>query len=255
MLLRFDAYLSGVSFAQLDPAIILRDIEEMRPDEEREEARRAIHPGMRISARVRRSLSVRLIFCVREYDVAARARVLDKIAEWAGDGGWLTINSRPGQRLYVIPDSLPALGSSLRWTEDMEMTLTAYERPYWEQQWPTVVSIADSGNIRPVGTLPEAYVECEATNTGDGALTTLTLTCGDTAITLEGLDVPAGERVSIAYTDRDVLQITAAGASALANRTAESHDDLIARTRQDNAIAVSADQPVTAIFRARGRYR
>lgn len=255
MLLRFDAYLNGVSFAQLDPAIILRDIEEMQPNEEREEARRSIHPGTRISSRVRRSLSVRLIFCVREYDIASRARVLDKIAEWVGEGGWLTINSRPGQRLFVAPEDLPSVGSSLKWTDDIEMTLTAYERPYWEQQWPTVITITEAGSIRPTGTLPDVYVECDVTNTGDADMTTLTISCADTAITLEGLAVPAGEHVTLAYTDRDVLKITAAGASALANRTAESHDDLIARIRKDNAIAVSADQPVTAIFSARGRFR
>ena len=62
MLLRFDAYLNGVSFAQLDPAIILCDIVEKPPKEDRDEAKRALHPGTRISSRTRRSLPVELIF-------------------------------------------------------------------------------------------------------------------------------------------------------------------------------------------------
>lgn len=247
--------MNGVSFAQLDPEILLNDIIEDPPKVDREETRRSIHPGTRISGRVRRSLSVRLVFAVREYSIEARSRLLDKIAEWAGEGGWLTINSRPGQRLYVIPEEPPAMGSSLKWTDEMEMTLTAWARPYWEQQWPTVAIITDSGTIAPTGTMPDAYVECNVKNAGDGEMTQLEISCAGTSFRLHELTVPPGEHVIISYTDHDVLQITAAGASALANRTAESSDDLIAKTRKPNDIAVSADQPVSAIFRARGRYR
>lgn len=254
MLLRFDASLNGVSFAHLDPQLMLTDIVELPPEEDVQQARRAIHPGTRITSRVRRSLSIRLVFAVAECDIASRARVLDKVAEWAGSGGWLTINSRPGRRLYVTPETPPSMGSSLRWTSDMEMTLTAYERPYWEQLWPTRAIIAESGNIHPVGTHPAALVECDVTNTGDGELTTLTVTCGSTHITLDGLSVPAGEHVRIAYTDDGIMVITAAGASALANRTAKSSDDLVAVSRQTNAISIMADQTVSAVVSARGRY-
>lgn len=255
MFYRFDAYLNGVSFAHLDELILLRDINELPPQEDVQQTRRGLHPGTRITSRVRRSLSLRLVYNVREYDITARARVLDKIAAWAGNGGWLTINSRPGQRLYVVPEDLPSMGSSLKWTDDMEMTLTAYERPYWEQQWPVVSTITFTGNIIPLGTLPEAYVECDVTNTGDDALTSLTLSCDATKIALEGLNVPPGEHVTISYTDTGLMQIMAAGASALANRTAESSDDLIAIAKKKNGIAVLADQSVSATFKARGRFR
>lgn len=254
MLLRFEATLNGVAFSNLDPTIILRDIEEMPPNTESTTVKRAIHPGMRVTSQVRRALSLKLIFCVREYDISARSRVLDKIACWVGNGGWLTINSRPGQRLFVMLDRPPSLGSSLKWTGDMEMTLTAYDRPYWEQQWPTAVTITDIGNITPIGTHPDAYVECDVTNIGDGDLTGMEIICGGTKIRLEDLSVPSGEHVQIRYTDRDVLTITAAGKSALANRTDDSSDDLIAHTRQQNAVAISADQPVSAIVYARGRF-
>lgn len=255
MLLRFDAILNGVSFAAIDPSVMLLDIVELPPDEDLQTARRAIHPGTRITSRVRRSLSLRMVFVVREYDITSRAMVLDKIAEWAGNGGWLTVNSRPGQRLYVTPEEPPSMGSSLKWTAEMEMTLTAYERPYWEQQWPTKAVISDSGSIRPTGTLPQALVECDVTNAGDSALTTVTVSCGGTHITLEDISVPAGGHVSISYTDAGIMVIMAGNASALASRTADSSDDLVAIARQSNDISVTADQPVSAVFSARGRYR
>ena len=252
---RFDATMNGVSLSSLDPYVMLADIEEAPAEYTQEVANRAIHPGKRFSAHVRRSLTVRLKIHITTSNIIARSRVFDKVAEWVGDGGWLTVLTRPNQRLYVHPDTLPALGSSLDWTGEIEVALTAYERPYWEQAWPTVAVITKSGNIVPTGTLPEAYVEVDAKNVGSGDLTEITFTCADTKITLTGLAVPAGEHVIISYTDADVMTITAGGVSALANRTAESHDDLIAHVRTANAISVTADQAVSAVFKARGRYR
>lgn len=251
---RFDALLDGVSVCDIDPAIILTDITEDAPETDMETYRRSIHHGTRVAARIRRSLSVRLHLMLREYDVHARAALADRLAEWAANGGWLTINTRPNQRLRVTLKDPPRLGSSLKWTDPVEMVLTAYEQPYWQQQWPTKAIITDSGSISPVGTVPEAYVECDVTNAGEGDLTTITMRCGDTAITLTGLTVAAGEHVVLAYTNDDLLTITAGGASAMANRTAESSDDLVAITRQANDISVDADQAVSAIFSTRGRY-
>lgn len=252
---RFDATINGVSLSSLDPHVMLADIDEAPAEYTQETANRAIHPGQRYSARVRRSLTVRLKIHITTPHILIRSQVLDKVADWVGDGGWLTVLTRPNQRLYVYPDTPPALGSSLDWTGEIEVALTAYERPYWEQVHPTVAVITDSGTIIPTGTVPEAYVEVDAKNVGTGNLTEITLTCADTSIRLEGLTVPAGGHVIITYTDKDVMVITADGVSALANRTAESSDDLIARVRTANAISVTADQAVSAVFRARGRFR
>lgn len=252
---RFDAAINGVSLSGLDPHIMLADIDERTPECRQELAARAIHDGQRISARQRRSLSVALKIYITTENILTRSYVMQRLAEWVGDGGWLTVATRPNQRLYVYPDPFPALGSHLAWTDEIEVVLTAYERPYWEQTYPTVAVITDIGVITPTGTLPEAYVEVDAINVGNGELTEITLTCADTQISLTGLHVPAGGHIIISYTDRDVMTITAGGESALANRSAESHDDLIARIRTANAISVTADQAVSAVFRARGRYR
>nr|MBR4281678.1 hypothetical protein [Clostridia bacterium] len=152
MKMRFDAALDGASFAEIDETVILLDIDEPPAEEDIDLARRAMHPGTRITSRIRRKLSVRLRFVVREYDIARRAWIMDRITAWAAKGGWLTINSRPGQRLRVVPERLPAMGSSLKWTAEIELTLTAYERPYWEQIQPMRVTITGEGTITPDGT-------------------------------------------------------------------------------------------------------
>ena len=252
MLLRFEATLNGVAFSNIDEKLILRDIEEMRPRETQNESPRATYPGTRVSSRVRRALSVRLVFCVREYDITKRADVLDKVAKWAANGGWLTINSRPGQRLYVRPDEMPSMGSSLKWTEDMYMTLTAYENPFWEDE--TAKTLTGNGYLNPGGTYPTAYVSCDITNAGHAALTKVTVNCGSTKIILDGLYITNGQTVSIGYTDDGILQITANGVSALANRTPDSSDDLMIRGGVSTWVSVTSNVTVTRVFSTRGRY-
>lgn len=251
---RFDATLNGVSVAMLDPAIILVDIIEDKPEMTVETFRRSIRHGTRVSSRIRRSLTVRLQLQLREYDVDARTALMDRVADWAGSGGWLMINSRPAQRLHVTVTDPPHMGSSLKWTDMIEIALTAYEQPYWEQVWPTKAIITENGSIRPSGTYPEAFVECDVTNAGNGEMTRLVVRCGNTHMTLEGISVSPGGHAAIAYTDEDLLTITAGDASALSNRTADSNDDLVAITLKNNDISVTADQTVSAVFSVRGRY-
>lgn len=259
MFLRFDACLNGVSFADLDPAIVLRDIIELPPVESKETYQRALHSGMMVGGMTRESLSVQLVFMVREYDISARARLMDKVAQWVGNGGWLTINSRPGQRLYVRPDEMPSMSSSLKWTDDMYMTLTAYESPFWEAETAATLAITTSattinGYLKPVGTYPTAYVSCYITNTGSAALTQLNVRTPRSSIQLTGLNVPNGKTVSIGYSDDGILMITANGASALANRTASSADDLIATCNANNTVSATANVTIKATFTSRGRY-
>lgn len=253
-MLRFEAALNGTKFSEIDPAVILLDINEIPAKQTINTVQRGMRAGMRVTSRKRSSLSVRLQYVVREYDIEARARIMDKIAAWVGNGGWLTVNSRPGLRLFVTPDGLPGMGSSLRWTNELSITLTAFAQPYWQQEQPTEVSTTGTGVISPIGTVEEVCAECSAINTGDGVLTALTMTCGNTYIKLERLEVQPGERVEVRYTDDGVLTITAGGKSAMLNRTADSSDDLKARSRVKNIIGVASDQPVTATFAVRGLY-
>ena len=50
-----------------------------------------------------------------------------------------------------------------------------------------------------------------------------------------------------------LLHADADGESVLMKRTGSSHDLLLANCGEDTAVAVSADQPVSAVFHARGR--
>jgi hypothetical protein len=254
MLQRFDAALDGRSILAISDKINLVDIIENPPKYDTEQLRRAMHPGTRLAARIRRALTVTLKIVLSVYNVDARAEAMTQIADWLGAGGWLSINSRPGKRLRVTPDGV-ALKSSLQWLDEIEIPLTAYDQPYWEDADLTEVTITDSGVITAPGTVDAVPLMVDVTNTGDADLTELTLISGDTVMRFTGIKVAPGEHFLITYSNEDLLIITAGSESALGARSPSSSDDLVATCRQETEISVSADQSVSATFSARGRYR
>jgi hypothetical protein len=125
MILRYDAVLNGKSLGHIAPSIIVRDIDEKSAKMDTKTVQRAIRPGMRVTQQRRQSLEIVLHCNVRAYGGADRAQILDEIADWVQDGGWLEISTRPGKRLRVTPTGLPSVGSSLNWTGNIDLTFTA----------------------------------------------------------------------------------------------------------------------------------
>lgn len=252
MLHLFDATLRGKSFSTISDLVFLEDIEEQKPEEDRVETKRANRPGMFVTSQQRRKLPIKFTAHIVAYDIEQRAALADKVSEWVGEGGFLTINSRPEQRIFVRPSERPSLGSSLKWNDKITFTLTAYENPFWEDV--TAKTLTGNGSLNPGGTYPTAYVSCNITSTAQAAITTITVTCGNTHITLEGLYITNGKTVSIGYTDEGILQITANGKSALANRTPDSSDDLMIPSGVNSQVSVTANASVSRVFSTRGRY-
>lgn len=266
----YDVTLRGASMSELDDAIIIRDIEEMPPTEDRLDSKRALHAGTRVTSIVRRTLPVKIVFVIREYDSTKRAAIMDKIAEWVGAGGEMTVSTRPGKRLFVKPEKTPRLGSSLKWTEDLELTLTAYEQPFWEDvdmvsvsataAWSDSHQMYYAANvIAPTGNVDKVPLTLTVVNNGDDVLTHLKIVAGDTFFEFENLAVESGlifGFVQVEYDENDVLSIEdiMAGVSLMANRTAESSDDLLVTPGKDNQLHVYADMPCKVQFNVRGRW-
>lgn len=250
----YEAALDGQNLSAIAPEIILLDVVERAPEEDKQTAVRALRPGLLLAHRMRQSLAVELVLMIRTQDVGRRAAVMRAITEWAWGTRWLTLNTHPDERLRVTPEEPPVLGSASEWTEKITLTLTAYERPYWENEEPTTVTVTtEEKALRFPGSVGNV-VEVTATNTGADALTALTLTCGKTFFSLSGLNVPPGETVEIRYTDDSTLQILAGGVSAMANRDAASSDDLYAEAGVSTMVSAGGDQSVSAAFRVRGRW-
>ena len=272
----YDVTLNGVSMSSLADEIVIRDIVELAPEIDRQTAKRALHAGTRVTSTVRRSLSVKVVYVVRAYEGVRRAEILDQIAAWCAGGGLMTINTRPGKRLFVQPADTPRLDSSLKWADDLSLTLTAYEQPYWEDEEAVSVSVSSqwveaqgqhffAGVIRPAGNVPRVPLTLMLYNTSKtDPLTHIKIVSEDTFMEFEGLNLAPGTlfggSISVSYTQNDVQQITNIMAqspeeiSLLKYRTAESSDDLLVSSGKDNQLYVYADQPFWGKIDARGRW-
>lgn len=253
---RYMCAINGQGLQDLDPTIFITDIQESSPKLRANTVSNAFYDGLRLMRMHRQSLAVSVSFCVREYDTARRKSVAEKACEWAKDG-WLTINDRPGQRLYVVCDKLPVIPSALKWTDTLTIGFTAYALPYWQEAIPataTYTGTNGNANLSPAGNR-DCYLEAEITATG-GTVNTLTIAVNGKSYAFSGLGLAKGKSLSIGYDDENHLQFMRIGdVSAFSTRTAASADDLMLRPKKVNAITVTANTAVMAVFKARGLWR
>lgn len=262
---RFEVTLNGASMASLADEIIVRDIIEEPADMDVVTVPRGNRPGMRVTQSKRQSLSVRVIYRIRTQDIVRRTEVRDLIATWCAKGGALQINTRPDMRLYVVPAVPPSVNSGLKWEQDLALTLTAYEQPYWEDATPVTVAgkvkRLDSGEcwladiITPSGNVPYIPATMTIFVVGTTPLTQMKITCDKTMFEFTGMNIAAGGAILIRYDEHDRLHVDdfmGGGKSLLKYRTAQSNDDLLFQTGIINNFSISADAEMDIHMQARG---
>lgn len=220
MMTRYKAWLNNLPMHDLDPTIYILDIKESEPVSSISTAQYGKPYGSVVLEKRRDSLSVTISFEIHEYDPTRRKTVMQKIHAWAKRGGELAISDRPDQVLKVELDTPPVVGSSRKWTESLDITFTAYAFPYWLDATPQLLE--GDGTLYIPGTASIAPVDAQIVD----CFEELSITVGDSTIDLTGLK--DGCTVTISHDDDFHLQILEDGVSAMAKRTAESADDLIA---------------------------
>lgn len=254
MISRFDVAINGTWLSEVDDSIIVTDVKEEKPRTSTNTAEKAVGAGSRFIRHERESMSVSVSFVIWEQDVHRRKEIMQRVQEWTGASGvnHLEINDRAGQRLCVRCTELPSMPSALNWQEQMQAVFTAYEMPFWQDITPSRETITANGSLFVPG-MGEAMCDVEVTNKGSGAITTLTLVCGDTKLVFSGISLAAGKTLELSHDDLGLLSAKIGNTSVLNKRTAESDDDLIAMCGQYNTITVSGGT-VSAVFKARGVY-
>lgn len=250
MMTRYSAWLDGVALHEIDPAVYIMDIEESVPGVNVLTAPHGMGDGQIVVSRRRQSLAVNIRVMVHEYDTARRKEIFTRIAEWAAKGKYLTISDRPGQRLRVMCNALPVAASALKWTNTLSVAFVAYEKPYWEDEYPTKLVLSGnsgSGFIHIGGTAENSPLDV-AVKPLSGTLNSLTITAGNTKFTINGMNAAAGNETVIGYDDTGVLIIPTG------MRTADSSDDLLAKCSAETAVSFTASTPVQLTISARGRY-
>lgn len=274
MFLRFDASLNGQKFSDIAQELILTDIVEMPVTVDTTLSAMANMHGQRLTSNVRTALSVQLVFLIRTQDINLRAGVRDLVATWARDGGMLTVNYRPGLKLYVACTVPPAQESALKWTQELTLTLTAYEIPYWQSETPAelntitesmgdgmffaadVLSVPGTAERMPATTI----IVKNAATSQTAAMTSVRIDAVDatmtvvenprrnfatrTKIELTGMSIEPGNGVKITHDAIGTLKITnlKTGESLMSARTAQSDDELMVYPGHDTEIMLSTDQ-------------
>lgn len=259
---RYEAMMDGIALSSIDPSVYVTDIREEEPKVRREAAAYALGNGLRTGRAVRESLTVSVSFEIHEADVRRRSEVCQRIQRWA-QGKVLSVNYRPDQRLRVVCEAQPAIGSALRWTQALEVVFTAYAVPYWEDVFATRIAVTGNGtaSVFVPGTAEHTIVEATLTNTGSTDITSARLSANDrngavgTAFVFTGIRIPPGGTLAIAYDDERVLSASIDGRSVLAQRSADSDDDLLAPCGKRVAFTVAeAGAGARTSFSVRGRY-
>ena len=253
---RYLAALDGVELSAIAPEIIVTDIMHNTPMREVRASDIAGRNGKLYTRTVTSSAGVTVSFEIHTPDVRRRAAIMEDVQRWAMPGGMLTVGDRPDRRLRVLCESLPTVGSVLKWTGTSAIGFVAYAVPFWEDEMPRRVSITGNGskNLFVPGFAAPASVEATVKNTGSGAISTVTLTAGDTTMTFAGLALGAGQTMTIAHNARGLLTARIGGTSVLDKRTASSSDELELEPGTTSALSVSTDGTASTAFDVRGRY-
>lgn len=253
---RYMAALDGVELSAIAPEIIVTDITHNAPVREVRASDIAGRNGKLYTRTVTSSTGVTVSFEIHTPDVRRRALIMEDVQRWAMPGGVLTTSDRPDRVLRVVCESLPTIGSAQKWTGVCSIGFVAYAVPFWEDEAPRRVTISGNGskNLFVPGFAAPASVEATVKNTGSGAISSVTLTAGDTSMTFEGLALGAGQTMTIAHDARGLLTARIGGTSVLDKRTAASSDELELEPGKNATLSVTTNGTASTTFEVRGRY-
>lgn len=261
MILKHRVALDGIELDSLDNRIMVLGTTEAAAKETLTAVSK-FGAGQRLTARHRDTIDVTVRFGIKgPRDDNARSLLFDRVAGWASDGGWLTINYRPDRRLRVVCAQLPAVGDYAEWNTEYSITFRALGVPYWQQVTPASVTANVTRTITrtlEVGGTAASPLELSYTNTSNTAINTLSVTANGRTIALNGVMLSIGETLTIDHDDDGLQRIRITGQSgtsrsAMRARTAESADE-IWLTPGMCQISFTADQSGRLTLWSYGRY-
>ena len=250
MISRYEAYMDGVALSSIDENLLILDIQHHPSDIRFNTGKIANRNGSMVISESQEGASVTILFELHLYGIADRQAACQAVQRWAM-GNVLETNDRTGQQLLARCTSFPRIDSAMNWTDPIEMTFTAFEHPYWEEKTAETLTFtagtSGEDTIDVPGNVDGAFVEAEIT--AQAAVSEISLTVGETSITLSGLALENGQIVRIAYDDRNIQSIKVGNTSLLDKRTGS--DDLLT-VCGENTVSYSASASVQVTVSVRG---
>lgn len=256
MIGRFEVWLDDVALSSISGDAYVRDVKYSAPTMQDTTHGYGSNNGALVVRRYVGNITVTVNVEIHVYNTVERQRVCEALAVWASRGGTLKTSDKPDKQIDVICQTFPSITSALSWTDALPITFVSYAFPYWEDDVPTLLSLSgtsDSGTMFGVGYADRPFVSADV-EVKSGTLTSLSLTVGNTNITLSNISVLLGGVVRIGYDKRHLMVIDADGVSLYSKRTPTSNDDLRLEVGVDNEVSVDADASVEVTFVTRGLY-
>jgi len=196
---------------------------------------------------------------IHEYDPEVRNAACQALMQWAIKGGVLKTSDRPEQRLNVVCSNAPAIASALKWTDRVSVQFTAAENPFWVADTPQQFTLAGPGSwsLSVDGCVDKARVTAtikSGTKTASGsAITSFSLKCGSTTITLSGINVAKRDSIVIGYDGHGFLSIkTGSGTNLMKYRTGA--DELLMDCGKTSTVKITCNTAVTCVMEVRGNW-
>ena len=255
---RYRISVSGVQMDTLDNDLLILDIQHSEPEFAITGNRNANGDGYDVIADEAYFMktTVTVTFELHIYDVAQRNAVCQKVNAWAAAGGTLTTNDRAGQRLWNTRcEKFASIASAKNWTDPLTLVFATTYIPYWlsnDEKKLTLTGKSAKGKLKMDGNIGEAQVR--ATVTAEANITSFQITAGDKTLKLTGLSLASGKELVIDYVRNRYLRIRADGKSVMANLDKASSDLLTIPCGAESQISISANNKVTAVITARGRW-
>lgn len=247
---RFEAYMDGNPLSHVNPKILILDFAHKPADIAYTADTVANRSGGIVSDKTQGGANITISFEIHEYSIQKRQQICNDVIRWAR-GAILETNDRPGQRLHVRCTRFPRIESAVNWVDQLEMTFTAYEFPFWEEKTPARLILSGNsgeGQLFVPGNAGEAFTEVLITP--NSTMANITLSVANTAITLTGCGATTENPVRIAQDEYGFIKITVGNVSILDKRTGS--DELLAECGALNEISYSSSANVSVEFIVRG---
>lgn len=258
MITRYRAWMDGDALDEIADSIYITDIVEPETQVEVISLPLAGRSGSRLQSNHRRSKTVLIQLMIREYDVKARKDVLNQVLTWA-QGEELEINDRDGLVLYVRLDNVPQI-SSLKWTETLTLSFTAWDVPYWQNksQLSMFKAGAEGNFLFDAGGNMPTVLDFEVRNAGDQVISVLLVSANDEYVVgFADLDLQPNETLLYSHDARGIVSAKIGTRSVIGKMLPHSHDDLYTAGNgggHTNKVTFSASASVQFFLRMRWRW-
>lgn len=246
--------MGGVQMDSLDDNLAILDISNPQPERSRKNNTTANLNGIDYDEEYVGQQTVTVTFELHIYDIKKRNAALQKVNAWAKTGGTLIINDREKQRLLnVVCQQYADMGSVKKWTDPLTVVFATTYVPYWVSDTAitrTLTGKSASGTLGMDGNVGSSLVS--VTVTAEANVSSVQLVCGSCTLKLTGLSLSSGQQLVVDYTRNRYLRIRANGSSVMTKLDPSSSDNLLASCGKSNAVSVTANGKVTAVFTARG---